>query len=118
MRFDVLITGSYSSSADPNFDMLAALQSHLHQGISAVDVKAIALYQDGADLNNSNVRCTAPNSDGALSGTGNKVYTFEIWTGGTAANGSEGSGAEVSNAVVVDITLSFLAVLSMTGPIV
>src|ERR1051325_512708 len=112
MRFDVQVTGAYSSAGDPNFDMLAAIQAHMHQGISAVSVKSIALYQDGID-GISGARITAPNADGALSGTGNKVYTFELWTGTGATDGDQGSGAEVVDTTVLDVTVSFLAVMTM-----
>lgn len=117
LRFDVLIDGTYNTGARPNFDVLAAIQSHMHQGASAVAVKAVTLLQDGDDtgvVSSPIGRITAPNADISLSSTGNKVVTMKLFKGTGATNGDEGSGAELSTDAVHHV-LSFLVVLTITG---
>jgi hypothetical protein len=111
VQFAVRVSGTYDSAGRPNFDVLAALQN-MKKGVSAVAVKTVSLLRD--HVSSAGVVNTAPNANIALSGTGNKTVTFRIYTGGTAANGDAGTGAEVADTTSVDMTFVFLAVLTET----
>jgi hypothetical protein len=107
----VLIDGLYVTDGD-NFDVLAALKSFTHEGISAVAVKKVVLWQDYNDGTN---RYTSPNADITLGGTGNKTVTYELWSGTGSTDGDEGSGSEVTNGTAVHGILSFIVITAITG---
>ena len=102
----VLVDGTYLTNGF-TFDVLAAIQAQ-YQGVSAVGVKAVSLWQDYNDGTN---RYTSSNADITLSGTGNKTVTAELWTGCTDG---DSSGSEVSNLTAVHGTISFLVLTTLT----
>lgn len=106
----VLIDGQYATNGD-TFDVLAALQAQ-KEGVSAVAVKQVTLFQDYNDGTNV---YTSPNADITLSGTGNKTVTYELWSGTGSTDGDEGSGAEVTNGTAVHGYVTFIVVTKVTG---
>lgn len=108
----VLVDGTYATASKPNFDVLAALQTqhfNVTPALSSLQVAAAVLWQDGNDGTN---RYTAPNSQIALSGTGNKVVTFRIDSGATDGLGG---GSEITDSTALHHVFSFLVVASFTS---
>lgn len=105
-RFAVRSEGTYDSGGRPSFDILSALQAE-KGGATAVDVKKVALLEDG--LNGASV-VSSPNASIALSGTGNKVVTFRINTDSTAGD----TGTEMTDTTAVDTVLQFVAIHTTT----
>lgn len=99
------VTGGYLAAGRPSVDILAEVQKQ-HQGCSAVSVSNVALFR--APNGSNAVNC--PNAQIVLSGTGNKVATFQLASTGT--NGA--AGTEVVDAVVVDVQLSLSVTLVET----
>lgn len=109
LELAVKVAGTYAAAGRPSFDVLAALEAARKQGISAVSVKSVTLFQDGNDGTN---RYTVANGDITLSGTGDKVSTFKISSGAT--NGDSG-GSEISDSTAVNHIFTFLVVCAITG---
>lgn len=110
-QIPVTLAGTYLTASKPNFSILSALQA-AHGGITAVNVKRVALLRDYNDGTN---RYTAPNANLVLStvasGSTNDVLTFRVDSGAT--NGTAGS--EVADATALNGVFVFLVVAEVTG---
>lgn len=108
------INGTYLTGTTPTLDVLAALQAQ-REGVSAVAVRSCLVLQDG--INNATtgtsagLELTAADVDVVLSGTGNKIATFDL-DYSPAAPGT--AGTELGNTDPVDVVLSFCVLTGVT----
>jgi hypothetical protein len=116
IRFAVKVSGAYATATKPNFNVytaLAAMKQLL--GATSFIVHKVILFRDF--VKSDGTVYTVPNSTIALanvtSGATNDKATFAIYTGTGSVDGEAGSGAEIADGAIPDMTFEFIAFVTV-----